>query len=378
MTTQIQSFYANSTILITGATGLLGNYLIEKLLRSCPDIKRIYLLIRNKRTKNSKDRLVDLLRNPVYNGLRKSDPQLLLKLEVLTGDLQLERLGLDDDDLGKVVSEVNCVFHVGATVKFMEKLRKAVLVNVKGVDSLIGICRLMQNLKSVVYVSTAFSQVANMNETFSPSFLDCDQLIEMTKELDKAESQILRYWPNTYIFTKYVAENLLQSKGKNLPIAIIRPSLVLPPYLKPYGDWSNSTDWFFTYCVSVSLGLWHTTKCNPNDVVDLIPVDFVVNHILATGWMIGTTWKVENPEVHIFNCVSSNQNPITWGRHRQLLQKYDAIIPASERFFSRFLVFSKSDILLNLIRVFFLPVVVLLNRNYSLFEKPFTSVRLYN
>uniref|UniRef100_A0A1Y1ML12 Fatty acyl-CoA reductase C-terminal domain-containing protein n=1 Tax=Photinus pyralis TaxID=7054 RepID=A0A1Y1ML12_PHOPY len=92
---------------------------------------------------------------------------------------------------------------------------------------------------------------------------------------------------------------------------------------------------------------------------------------------MGTTWKVENPEVRIFNCVSSNQNPITWGRHRQLLQKYDSIIPASERFFNRFLIFSKSDMLLSLIQLFFLPVVYLMNRNVSFFGKQLSSVRLY-
>ncbi|XP_031330749.1 putative fatty acyl-CoA reductase CG5065 isoform X2 [Photinus pyralis] len=282
MATQIQSFYADSTILITGATGLVGNYLIEKLLRSCPKVKKVYLLIRGKGTKNGADRLVDLLTNP------KSDPQLLLKLEVLKGDLQLEKLGLDEDDLGKVVSEVNCIFHVAATVKFTDKLRNAVLINVKGVDSLIGICRLMQNLKSVVYVSTAFSQVANMNETLSPSFVDSDQLIEMVDHTDdsglrKITPQILGEWPNTYSFSKNVAEDILRRKGRNLPIAIVRPSLVLPPCSEPNGDWSNSPDWFFAYCSSVSLGLWHTTKCSSKDVVDMVPVDYVVNHLRPDG-----------------------------------------------------------------------------------------------
>lgn len=46
---QVASWYAGKNVFITGATGFMGKVLVEKLLRSCPDIKNIYLLIRAKR-----------------------------------------------------------------------------------------------------------------------------------------------------------------------------------------------------------------------------------------------------------------------------------------------------------------------------------------
>lgn len=46
---QVASWYAGKNILITGATGFMGKVLVEKLLRSCPDVKGLYLLIRSKR-----------------------------------------------------------------------------------------------------------------------------------------------------------------------------------------------------------------------------------------------------------------------------------------------------------------------------------------
>lgn len=46
---QIAEWYSGKSILITGATGFMGKVLVEKLLRSCPDVKRIYLLIRSKK-----------------------------------------------------------------------------------------------------------------------------------------------------------------------------------------------------------------------------------------------------------------------------------------------------------------------------------------
>lgn len=59
--TPVQEFYRDATIFITGGTGFLGKSLLEKLLRSCPHIKRIYLLIRSKKDKSSEERIMKML-----------------------------------------------------------------------------------------------------------------------------------------------------------------------------------------------------------------------------------------------------------------------------------------------------------------------------
>lgn len=61
----IQNFFSGSCILITGATGFVGKALVEKLLRSCPDLRTIYLLIRPKRGLDVQTRHKELLKNPV-------------------------------------------------------------------------------------------------------------------------------------------------------------------------------------------------------------------------------------------------------------------------------------------------------------------------
>lgn len=61
----IKDFYENATILVTGGTGFLGKVLIEKILRTCIDVRCVYILIRPKKNLNSEQRYAELIKNPV-------------------------------------------------------------------------------------------------------------------------------------------------------------------------------------------------------------------------------------------------------------------------------------------------------------------------
>lgn len=54
---QIEKFYAGKTIFLTGSTGYMGKCLVEKYLRGCPDLKRIYVLVRPKRGSTFEERM---------------------------------------------------------------------------------------------------------------------------------------------------------------------------------------------------------------------------------------------------------------------------------------------------------------------------------
>jgi len=63
--TPIQEFYKGRSVLITGATGFCGKSLLEKLLRSCADVGKIYLLVRPKKDVDISTRLTKLFDDPV-------------------------------------------------------------------------------------------------------------------------------------------------------------------------------------------------------------------------------------------------------------------------------------------------------------------------
>lgn len=57
----IKDFFKGRNVLVTGATGFMGKVLIEKLVRSCPEIGKICLLVRHKKGKDTNSRIKEIL-----------------------------------------------------------------------------------------------------------------------------------------------------------------------------------------------------------------------------------------------------------------------------------------------------------------------------
>lgn len=142
----VPEFYNGRSIFITGGTGFMGKVLVEKLLRSCPGIKSIYLLIRPKRGQEINLRLSEILNGPLFDKLRKERPNDLNKIIPIHGDITSEELGISEADQALISRTVSVVFHSAATVKFDEKLKLSVTINMLGTKRLVQLCQRMISL----------------------------------------------------------------------------------------------------------------------------------------------------------------------------------------------------------------------------------------
>lgn len=57
----IPEYYEDKNVLITGATGFLGKVLLEKLLRSCPKVNSVFVLVRQKAGQTPQERVDELI-----------------------------------------------------------------------------------------------------------------------------------------------------------------------------------------------------------------------------------------------------------------------------------------------------------------------------
>lgn len=66
----IVEYYKGRSVFVTGATGFMGKVLVEKLLRSCPGIEHLYLLMRPFKDQSVLSRLQGLISNQVLQYIR--------------------------------------------------------------------------------------------------------------------------------------------------------------------------------------------------------------------------------------------------------------------------------------------------------------------
>nr|AGM32690.1 fatty acyl-coA reductase like protein [Coptotermes formosanus] len=167
--TPIQLFYKGRSVLVTGATGFCGKALLEKLLRSCADVGKIYLLMRPKRGEDLSIRFARLLDDPLFDDVRKDMNSVQRKVSLIQGDLLETGLGLSPQNRRELCQEVSIVFHVAATIRFNENLKVALQTNVIATQEIVNLCKEMPLLAALVYVSTAFSQYP-LNEVHEKAY----------------------------------------------------------------------------------------------------------------------------------------------------------------------------------------------------------------
>ena len=248
----ISEYYVGRSIFITGGTGFMGKVLLEKLLRSCPGINQIYVLIRPKKGLSPQERLDAMLEGRLFTILSNNNNNVK-KVVAVSGDITEPNLGISAADEQTIIGAVSVIFHVAATVKFDDDLADSIKMNVKGTLSIIELARKVNSLSSLVHVSTAYSHCytsSTIEEKFYPmpsntySSYSPDELINICQNA-KAQGQdktkdIIGVFPNTYTFTKAMAERVIEEKASDLPVVIMRPSIVVASWKEPIPGWVDN------------------------------------------------------------------------------------------------------------------------------------------
>lgn len=185
------------TILLTGATGFLGKIILEKILRSAPDVERIYVLVRPRKGSTADERMqAEIIQSEVFNrlkgeiGIPAFHDLIRSKLKALPGELTLAEIGLTPELLQELYPTLNMVIHSAAIVDFNERLDRAVELNVLGSLRLLEIAKRCKNMEGFVHVSTAYvnsNRRGWIEEKLYPLGYDPDELLIKIREMKETE-----------------------------------------------------------------------------------------------------------------------------------------------------------------------------------------------
>lgn len=162
---------------------------------------------------------------------------------------------------------------------------------------------------------------------------------------------ILGKWPNTYTFTKALAEDVVRINGKNLPIGLFRPAIVTSSVKEPVVGYIDNLYGPTGVVYGVGTGVLRTMHCDRDIVANIVPVDMTVNALIAATWDVAVNqekrykfiayiqcgrtifnnfFSISNvDDIPVYNYVSSVEKPLTWGEFTDLNIKYGFTYPFS-------------------------------------------------
>ncbi|XP_030755689.1 fatty acyl-CoA reductase 1-like isoform X2 [Sitophilus oryzae] len=288
----VREFYKAKNIFITGATGFIGKALIEKLLRSCPDIHNLYALVRNKKGKTLKERREQLFSNPIFDLLRDNQPELFRKVLFIQGDVAEDNLGISGGDMKMLIENVHVVFHCAASVKFDDFLKDAIRTNLTSARDMALLALKMKKLDVFVHVSTAYCSISEgktVPEELIPAIADWKETIYVAEKCDENLLNILSHkivgkYPNTYTYTKHLADHCINELlGSKIPTVIVKPTIVTNSISEPMIGWGDNFNGPVGISIGNGFGVLRIFMADLNISMDYVPIDTVIKALILAG-----------------------------------------------------------------------------------------------
>ena len=71
------------------------------------------------------------------------------------------------------------------------------------------------------------------------------------RSINEIEKKILKTYPNTYTFSKNLAEQIVATKCKDMPVAIVRPSVIGASIEEPCPGWIENISAVTGICINL-------------------------------------------------------------------------------------------------------------------------------
>jgi len=284
------------------------------------------------------DRLREAARQP---GAESFDEMTARRIVTINGDISRDGLGLSDEHQA-VVASCDVVIHSAAAVSFDSPLDSAVEINLLGPARIAELLNAMGVTPHLVAVSTCY--VAGNRRSNAPEELvsagpfdlglnwrtevtaarrlrgDYEAASRQTERLLKfraeartelgaagapalaAKTELLRErwvrdqlvdagraraasigWPDAYAYTKALGEQALTDSKGDVPVSIVRPSIIESSWAEPKPGWIRGFRMAEPVIISYARGLLREFPGVPEGTVDVIPVDLVVAAIITVA-----------------------------------------------------------------------------------------------
>ena len=237
-------------VLLTGATGFVGHEVLSRFLEAGDGT--VFALVR------AEDDDAAAARLPSHERLR-----------AVAGDIEQPGLGLSDENVAELRSEVTTVVHCAASVSFDLPLDESRRINVDGTRRMVELAERCERLERFSYVSTAYV-AGEPRALFREDQLDVGQPFR-----------------NPYELSKFEAERMLRERGADLPLQVLRPSIVV-------GDSrtgrTSSFNVLYGPLKAFAKGGIPAIPARRSSPVDIVPVNYVADrvHDLASSGPDGT------------------------------------------------------------------------------------------
>ncbi|HEV3227313.1 MAG TPA: HAD-IB family phosphatase [Acidimicrobiales bacterium] len=317
----------------------------------------------------------DALRAQVGPG-SAFDDLVASRVTVIAGDVGRDGLGLDDDGRAELAS-CDIVIHSAATVAFDSPLDGAVEVNLLGPSRIAQTLQSLGAAPHLVAVSTCYvagnrrGAAPEQLLSESPFFLDIEWRAEVDaarrgradaeaesrspellarfrkearRELGAAGTPLLAAkteqrrtqwvkermvaagraraaslgWPDAYAYTKALGERALVETHGDIPVSIVRPSIIESALSEPRPGWIRGFRMAEPVIISYARGLLKEFPGVPEGIVDVIPVDLVVGAVCA----VAARGPRPDRRVDVTQVASGSANPLRYRRLVDLVRAW--------------------------------------------------------